>query len=74
MRQLRYDARTYLGIAYDSSVPLSQIFRRLSKNKAFLKKRELKLVDKELSNKDELQNELVNVNQSISQALGSNKI
>ena len=57
VKQLRNDAREFLGVQ-DASVPLTQIFRRLSKDKLYLKKRDTKFVDKELTDKQTLQQEL----------------
>lgn len=58
----------------DPEVPLSQIFRRLSKHQVYLKKRDLKFVDKELNNKEQLQAELAELNSKITAETGEEDI
>lgn len=55
-------------------MPLSQIFRRLSKNTVYLKKRDLKFIDKELNDKQTLQAELAELNSKITAETGEEDI
>ena len=68
IKQLRKDAKAYLGVADSKSLPLTQIYDKLQRSADYKKKRELKSILK--SSKDDLQSELKGIETQLHTFIG----
>lgn len=70
IRQLRRDARTYLGLSDSQRIPLSQIYFRLNRSKEYKRKRAQKALRKGIETRSQLDSEVNAINRKLEKKLG----